>query len=120
MKKTRYVFVTLAPLAFMVIVTFSAGYLKIFSTDPKLGFLSGADWLGQQAAGLSDLEKAQGLVRQAAVWRFDAAMAGFFLSLVALIVIGSARQWYQLIRGRKPAVLTEAEFIPVSRLENAV
>ncbi|HEY4283787.1 MAG TPA: carbon starvation CstA family protein, partial [Chthoniobacterales bacterium] len=105
MKKTRYVFVTLAPLAFMVIVTFSAGYLKIFSTDPKLGFLSGADWLGQQAAGLSDLEKAQGLVRQAAVWRFDAAVAGFFLLLVALIVIGSARQWYQLIRGRKPAVL---------------
>jgi carbon starvation protein len=120
MKKTRYVFVTLMPLAFMVVVTFSAGYLKIFSPDPKLGFLSGADWLGQQAAGLPDVEKAQALVRQAAVWRLNAAVAGFFLLLVTLIVVGSARQWYQLIRGRKPAVLTEAEFIPVSRLESVI
>ena len=120
MKKTPYIFVTLAPLGFMAIVTFSAGYLKIFSSDPKLGFLAGSAWLGQQAAGSADLEKAQTLIRQAAVWRFDAAVAGFFLLLVALIVIGSARQWYQLIWGRKPAVLTEAEFIPVSRLETVV
>jgi carbon starvation protein len=120
MKKTHYIFVTLVPLGFMAIVTFSAGYLKIFSGDPKLGFLAGSAWLGQQAAGLADSEKAQTLIRQAAVWRFDAAVAGFFLLLVALIVIGSARQWYQLIRGSKPAVLTEAEFIPVSRLETVV
>jgi carbon starvation protein len=120
MQKTRYVFVTIVPLVFMAIVTFSAGYLKIFSADPKLGFLAGAESLLQQATAMTDAGKAQGLIRQAGVWRFDAAVAGFFLILVALIVIGSARQWYQLIRGRKPVVLIEAEFVSVSQLETAV
>ncbi|HJT82632.1 MAG TPA: carbon starvation CstA family protein, partial [Chthoniobacterales bacterium] len=119
MQKTRYLFVTLAPLIFMVVVTFSAGYLKVFSPDPRLGFLSGAESLIQQAAGSANALQAQALIRQAAVWRFDAAVAGFFLVLVALIVIGCARHWYQLIRGRKPVVLTESEFVPLSQLETA-
>ena len=119
MQKTRYTFVTLAPLVFMTVVTFSAGHLKIFSTDPKLGFLSGADSLLQQAGTLSDPAKAAELIRQAGVWRFDAAVAGFFLVLVGLIVAGSAVQWWQLVRGIKPVATSETEFIPVSQLEPA-
>src|SRR5438477_5031915 len=115
MQKTRYMFITLAPLCFMCAVTFSAGYLKIFSADPKLGFLSGAQSLTAQAS--SDPTKASELTRQAAVWQFDAVVAGFFLLLVFLIVVGSANQWWQLIRGTKPVVLRESEFVPVSQLE---
>jgi carbon starvation protein len=119
MQKTRYIFITLVPLTFMAVVTFSAGYLKIFSIDPKLGFLTGAESLVQQAAGMADAEKAQALIRQAGVWRFDAAVAGFFLLLVFLIVAGSARQWWQLVRGTRSSVSTETEFISVSQLETA-
>src|SRR5947208_2351415 len=114
MQKTRYLFITLAPLCFMCAVTFSAGYLKIFSADPKLGFLSGAQSLAALASGMSDLIKAGELVRQAHVWQFDAIVAGFFMLFVFLIVVGSAPQWWQLIRGTKPVVLRESEFVPVT------
>jgi len=117
MQKTRYLFITLLPLCFMCAVTFSAGYLKIFSTDPKLGFLSGAQSLAREAAGVIDQAKASELTQQAAVWQFDAVVAGLFLLLVLLIVVGSAIQWLQLIRGTKPVVLRESEFIPVTQLE---
>jgi len=114
MQKTRYLFVTLAPLCFMCAVTFSAGYLKIFSADPRLGFLSGAQSLAEQATSIVDPTKASELLRQARVWQFDANVAGFFMLFVFLIVVGSAAQWWQLIRGTKPVVLNESEFVPVA------
>ncbi len=117
MQKTRYLLITLAPLCFMCAVTFSAGYLKIFSADPKLGFLSGAQSLAAQASGISDLTKGGELLRQAWVWQIDAIVAGFFMLFVFLIVVGSAAQWWQLIRGTKPVVLRESEFVPVTQLE---
>jgi len=119
MQKTKYLFVTLVPLSFMCAVTFSAGYLKIFSTDPKLGFLSGAQSLTEQAAALADPNKAAELIRQASVWRCDALVAASFLVLVLLIVLGSAIQWWQLVRGTKPVVLRESEFVQISQLEVA-
>jgi carbon starvation protein len=114
MHKVKYIFVTLVPLGFMCAVTFSAGYLKVFSPDPRLGFLSGARSLLDQASTIPDAGKAAELVRQAGVWRFDALVAVFFLVLVAAIVLGSARQWWQLIRGSKRIVLHENEFVPIT------
>jgi carbon starvation protein len=117
MQKTRYVFITLAPLLFMCAVTFSAGYLKIFSADPRLGFLSGAQSLAIQAG--SNSAKAAELLRQAWVWQIDSIVAGFFMLFVFLIVVGSSAQWWQLIRGTKPVALHESEFVPVRQLEAA-
>ena len=114
MHKAKYIFVTLVPLGFMCAVTFSAGYLKVFSADQRLGFLSGARSLVDRALTLADAEKASELVRQAGVWRFDAFVAIFFLVLVAAIVLGSARQWWQLIRRRKRIVLHENKFVPIT------
>src|SRR5882762_1943114 len=115
MQKTRYLFVTIVPLLFMCVVTFSAGYLKIFSADPRLGFISGAQSLVEKASAGAP-EKAAELLRQASVWQFDAIVAGFFLVLVLLIVAGSARQWWQFVRGTKPVVLRESEFVPVTQI----
>jgi carbon starvation protein len=119
MHKLRYLFVTLVPLCFMCAVTFSAGYLKVFSSDPTLGFLSGARSLLTQASTMPNAVKAAELVRQAGVWRFDALVAVFFLVLVAAIVLGSARQWWQLVRGRQRVVLHESEFVPITSTQLA-
>ncbi len=119
MHKAKYLFVTVLPLVFMCVVTFSAGYLKVFSSDPRLGFLSGARSLLHEATGITDPARAADLVRQAGVWRFDALVAIFFLALVLLIVIGSAKQWWQLLRGTKRLVLHESEFVPISAAQLA-
>ncbi|HEX8078129.1 MAG TPA: carbon starvation CstA family protein, partial [Chthoniobacterales bacterium] len=67
MQKTRFIWVTLAPLCFMTAVTFSAGYMKIFSPDPKIGVLSGAAGLVASAASIAEPIKAAQTIRQANV-----------------------------------------------------
>jgi carbon starvation protein len=119
MHKAKYLFVTLVPLCFMCAVTFSAGYLKVFSSDSRLGFLSGARSLSQEATRIADPAKAADLARQAGVWRFDALVAIFFLVLVLMIVLGSARQWWRLLRGRRPLILYESEFVPITAAQLA-
>src|SRR6184192_4898919 len=114
MHKSKYLFVTLVPLCFMCAVTFSAGYLKVFSLDPRLGFLSGARSLLREASAMTDPARAAELARQADVWRFDALVAVFFLVLVLAIVLGSARHWWQLVRGTRRVVLHENEFVPIT------
>jgi carbon starvation protein len=118
MNKVRYLFVTLVPLCFMCVVTFSAAYLKIFSPDPKLGFLSGANALTQTAGTIGDVAKAAQMTRQAAIWRFDAFVAFGFVVLVFLIAAGSALEWWRLLRGSKRIVLHESEFVPLKRAES--
>jgi carbon starvation protein len=120
MGKARYIFVTLVPLCFMCAVTFSAAYLKIFSADPRLGFLSGAESLVRNAATMVDATKAAEMTRQAAIWRFDAFVAFIFVTLVILIAAGSAWEWWRLLRGSKRIVLHESEFVPLSRTESTI
>lgn len=111
MGKARYAWTTVGPLLFMIGVTFSAGYLKIFSPDPKIGFLSGAHMLEEKvAAQATNVDFA----RQAVIYRLDALVALAFLVLVLLIVAGCTREWWRLLRGTKPVVLHESEFVPLA------
>jgi carbon starvation protein len=119
MQKVRYLFITLVPLCFMCAVTFSAAYLKIFSADPKLGFLSGAEALNKTASTMADGARAAELTRQATIWRFDALVAFGFVALVCLIAAGSALEWWRLLRGSKRIVLHESEFVPLASAESS-
>jgi len=116
MDKARYLFVTLLPLLFMSVVTFSAGYIKIFSPNPNLGLLASARSAIAKSAQAADANAASVLLRQAAMYRVDIFVAAAFLVLVLLIVIGSAAEWYRLLAGRKRAELHEAEFVPLAEV----
>jgi carbon starvation protein len=116
MRKVRYLFITIVPLLFMAVVTFSAGYMKIFSPDPNLGLLASARLAIQKSAQVADAEAAAVLVRQATMYRMDVFVAASFLVLVLLIVIGSAVEWYRLLVGRKRVELHESEFVPLAEV----
>jgi carbon starvation protein len=113
MGKARYSFVTLLPLAWLVIVTMSAGWAKLFSPDPKLGFLSHASLLRAAADGgplPTGVASAAVAARMAFNDYLDAAVAAFFMLAVIVILADSIREWVAVIRGRKPAMSSEAPF----------
>jgi len=115
MGRKRYLGITLIPLAWLTAVTFSAGYYKIFSADPRLGFLSAAHVFQQKIAhGGSPTQLAE-WQRQIFNNRLDAVVAGSFLILVFIVLAGCIREWIHLHLGRKATVLHESEFIPVTK-----
>jgi carbon starvation protein len=103
MRRPRYMLVTLAPLAWLIAVTFTASWQKIFSPDPRIGFLAHAQQLAATSApGTGDVHRL--IVND----RIDAAVTGVLLVLVAAILLESAREWLAVLTGRKPARITEA------------
>jgi carbon starvation protein len=106
MGKAKYAFVTLLPMAWLVTVTMTASYLKIFSPDPRLGFLANARLYETTRAGV---ENASRFVFNN---RLDAVVTAFFALAVIIIIADSAREWYAILSRRKPAVSTEIPFEP--------
>jgi carbon starvation protein len=104
MHGAKYIWVTLMPLSWLVVVTFTAGWQKIFSPLPDLGFLAQADKL---AAGAHTAATAT-LIFNA---RLDAAVCGVFLVLVTVILVDSIRVWMGILGGTREARLTETPFI---------
>jgi len=117
MHRARYVWITISPLLWLVAVTFTAGIEKIFSNDPRIGFLAHSAALetaivaGKIAAG--KLAETRAVIFNE---RLDAIVCAAFLVLVAIVMIDSLRVWHGLLRGTRPAVSSEAPFI-ASRLE---
>jgi carbon starvation protein len=104
----KYVWVSLAPLVWLVTVTFTAAIEKIYSPLPRVGFLAQAAQLavGPQSAAT------QTLIFNA---KLDAVICGVFLVLVGIILIDSMRVWAGILFGSQQPKVNEAPFIP-SRL----
>jgi carbon starvation protein len=113
MGKARYAWVTMLPLAWLISVTMTAGWQKIFSKDIRLGFLAHARLIDDAlAAGHvpAGIVSAAAATRVAFNDRLDAVVAAFFLVTVAVIVTESAREWVRAIRGRTARGSTEVPF----------
>jgi len=103
--RARYAWTTLVPLAWLLAVTMTAGWQKIFSSNPAIGFLAQAEKLAAGVAAGSVAAAKLGEVRiQIFNLRLDAVVCGVFMSLVALIVCEASRAW--LRAGRGPAAAT--------------
>jgi len=114
MGRVRYAWCTLAPLAWLLAVTMTAGWMKIFSADPRLGFFAAA-------ADLAKKISAGGAPAQVAQWerllfnsQVNALVTGTFLVLVAIVVVANARVWWQLLAGKTVPVLHEEPYVAVS------
>jgi carbon starvation protein len=106
MGKVRYCWVTVVPMVFLTCVTFTAGWMKIFSAKAA-GFLPAIQRLEAKAVtGLSAIEK-----NQLFNARIDVVVTTVFLFFVGLIVVGTAYECWLLLTKRKPSVLCESEYV---------
>src|SRR5436309_6336129 len=101
MHRAKYALVTLAPLAWLVTVTFSASWHKIFDPDPRIGFLSQARRLVESG----------GSARLIFNNRLDAFVTGILIVMVAMILLESMLEWIRILSGRKEAKVKESPFV---------
>lgn len=117
MHGAKYMWITCAPLTWLIIVTFSAGYEKIFSDQPRLGFLAEAASV-QTALDAGKIAAAKVAAANTQIFnaRLDAFVCGIFLILVATILIDSLRVWYGILTGSREKSVAESPFV-ISQLQ---
>jgi carbon starvation protein len=104
MHRTRYAAVTLAPLIWLVAVTFTASWQKIFDQSPRIGFLAQARAL---AAGPATSATGRLIFNN----RLDAAVTAGLVLMVTMVLMESARQWFGILSGQRDARVKETPFV---------
>src|SRR5579871_2907642 len=102
--RAKYAAVTLVPLAWLVAVTFTAAWYKIFDANPRVGFLA-------QARALATAPPTSVTLRLMLNNRLDAAVTAMLVVMVTLVLIESTRQWIGILRGRRDSQVRETPFV---------
>jgi carbon starvation protein len=120
MKRERYVWVTLAPTAWLLITTLTAGVQKIFDPDPKIGFLSLARKFSDAAAQGTVLAPAKSIAEMQRVAfnnYLDAVVCAFFVLLVVAMCIFAVKICMQALKQANP---TAHEIPPLAGTQGAL
>src|ERR1700676_504198 len=112
MKRLQWIWVTLVPMVWLVAVTMTASYQKIFDANPNLGFLSKANLLAAQIAGgqipAAKIAETQRLIFNQ---RLDAAVTGVLALMILVLLVEALVQWLAILSGRRESVLHEAPYV---------
>ncbi len=103
MGRARFAWVTAAPLAWLVTVTMTAGWQKVFSADPRLGFLAH----GASLVGSTNPAAARLIFND----RLNTFVALLFMTVVTILIVASLREWWLVLSRRKTAIVHEAPYV---------
>ncbi|TLY73688.1 MAG: carbon starvation protein A, partial [Gammaproteobacteria bacterium] len=115
--KARYAFVTLAPLAWLALITTTAAWQKIVSTDVRIGFFAAANDLAAKLAA-GTLPAARAAVAPQLIFnqRLDGWLTVLFTAIVWFVIIDMLRMWARRARGLPVIQSSEAPY-QVTRLQ---
>src|SRR5215471_18791244 len=100
-------------MSWLVAVTFTAAWQKMFSPLPAIGFLSQAAKLESAlASGTVAAESVSATRTLIFNARLDATICGVLLILVAVILVDSIRVWFGLLWGGRAVDDRETPFVP--------
>lgn len=106
MKRERYVWITAVPMAWLLICTLTAGWLKVFSSNPKIGFLAHAQKFGDALAKGEIVAPAKSIAQMQQVFlndRIDAGLAMIFMVVVVTVFVLGVRTAWQALRANAPS-----------------
>ncbi|ABI90433.1 carbon starvation CstA family protein [Burkholderia ambifaria] len=119
MKRERYAWVTIVPTAWLLICTLTAGWQKIFDSNPKVSFLAHAAKLqaavdeGKVLAPAKSIAQMQRIIFNDYI---DAALAGLFIFVVVAIAVYGLLAVLRARRESKPTVReTPYEAMPAAQ-----
>ncbi|MEW4286340.1 carbon starvation CstA family protein [Priestia koreensis] len=114
MGKKAYVWVTLVPTTWLLIVTMTAGWQKLFHDNPKIGFLAhakvfkGALDKGEILAPATSKEQMQQVLFNDYI---DATLCGIFMLVVLAVLVSAIRMWIKVLTNKK-TTLHEGPYVP--------
>jgi carbon starvation protein len=112
MGRLRWIWVTLLPMIWLVVITMTASYQKIFSPNPRIGFLSFANALAAQlAAGKIPAAKIVETQRVIFNQRMDAVVTSVLAGMILFLLAEAAVQWHAILGRRREPVLHETPYV---------
>jgi len=112
MGKLRWIWVTLVPTAWLVTITMTASWQKIFDPSPRLGFLAAANAMAAEiAAGKIPVQKIAETQRLIFNQRLDAAVTVVLVGMILVLLVEAVVQWAAILGKRKAAVLHESPYV---------
>jgi carbon starvation protein len=112
MGRLRFIWVTLLPMLWLVTVTMTASYQKIFSANPRIGFLSAANAMAAQiAVGKIPAEKLADTQRLIFNQRLDAGVTAVLALMILVLIVEALFQWYSLLTRPREHALHEVPYV---------
>ncbi|MCX7628357.1 MAG: carbon starvation protein A [Methylophilaceae bacterium] len=119
--KLHRAWVTGIPLAWLVLVTTTAAWQKIFSDDVRVGFIAAANDLSAKlAAGVLPPEKAAVAPQLIFNQHLDAWLTAFFVAVLWIVVLDMLRVSSRHLAGKPVPPLAESPHIPSRLVEDYV
>ena len=112
MGRLKWIWVTLLPMAWLVVITMTASYQKIFSANPRIGFLSFANGLAAQiAAGKIPAATIAETQRVIFNQRLDAAVTAVLAIMILVLLAEALLQWHAILGRDREPVLHETPYV---------
>ncbi|KAB0572843.1 carbon starvation protein A [Ideonella dechloratans] len=107
MKKGRYAWTTVLPALWLLACTMTAGWQKIFSANPKVGFLAHAQKYADALASgqlLAPAKSPEAMARVLFNDRLDAALCALFMFVVVSVAVYAVKAIAQARASQRPTV----------------
>ena len=113
MGKKQYWWVTVLPMIWLIVVTMTASYQKVFDASPKLGFLANAHAIEAQIASGAiaqgdALSRAQQLIFNNYL---NVGVTSLLVFLILFLIVEALTVWWSLLAGSRAPILNESPYV---------